>query len=103
MRRLAAAGLALLFKGVFMRKNILTYLGIASILVGWGITWANQNAKINENKTSIALLNKQMDTVSGQATDSEKVIVRIETKIEYIMKAVDEIKAEVRNNKAPGS
>jgi hypothetical protein len=84
-----------------MRKNILTYIGIASILVGWGITWANQNAKITENKTSIELLNKRMDTVSQQATDSEKVIIRIETKIEYIIKAVDEIKAEVK--KTPGS
>lgn len=101
MRQLAAAGSVLLFKGVSMRKNILTYLGIASILVGWGITWANQNAKITENKTSIELLNKRMETVSKQATDSEKVIVRIETKIEYIMKAVDEIKVEVK--KAPGN
>jgi hypothetical protein len=82
-----------------MRRNILTYLGIASILVGWGITWANQNAKITENRTSISLLNNRMDTVSGQATDSEKVIVRIETKIEYIMKTVDEIKAEVKSKK----
>jgi hypothetical protein len=64
-----------------------------------GITWANQNAKITENRTSISLLNNRMDTVSGQATDSEKVIVRIETKIEYIMKTVDEIKAEVKSKK----
>jgi hypothetical protein len=82
-----------------MRRNLITYLGIASILVGWGITWANQNAKITENRTSISLLNNRMDTVSGQATDSEKVIVRIETKIEYIMKAVDEIKAEMKSKK----
>jgi len=82
-----------------MRKNILTYLGIASILVGWGITWANQNAKIAENRTSIELLNKRIETVSGQAADSEKVIIRIETKVEYIMKAVDEIKAEMKNKK----
>jgi hypothetical protein len=99
MRQLAAAGSVLLFKGIFMRKNILTYIGIASILVGWGITWANQNAKITENKTSIALLNKQMETVSGKAADSEKVNIRIETKIEYIMKTVDEIKTEVKTKK----
>jgi hypothetical protein len=99
MRQLAAAGSVLLFKGVSMRKNILTYIGIASILVGWGITWANQNAKIAENRTSITLLNKRMETVSGQATDSEKVNIRIETKIEYIMKTVDEIKTEIKTKR----
>lgn len=84
-----------------MRKNILTYLGIASILVGWGMTWANQNAKITENKASIELLTKRMDSVSKQTADSEKVIVRIETKVEYIMKTVDEIKAEIKKTPGP--
>jgi hypothetical protein len=82
-----------------MRKNILTYIGIASILIGWGITWANQNAKITENRTSITLLNKRMDSVSEQAADSEKVDIRIETKIEYIMKTVDEIKTEIKTKR----
>ncbi|MBM4104508.1 MAG: hypothetical protein FJ263_10790 [Planctomycetes bacterium] len=84
-----------------MRKNILTYLGIASILVGWGITWANQNAKIAENKANVELLTKRMDSVSKQTADSEKVIVRIETKVEYIMKTVDEIKAEIKKTPGP--
>jgi uncharacterized protein YllA (UPF0747 family) len=86
-----------------MKKNILTYLGIAAVLVGWGVTWANQNAKISENRTSVELLNKRMDVVSQQASESEKVIIRIETKVEYIMKAVDEIKTEIKTKKAGGS
>ena len=84
-----------------MKKNILTYIGIATVLVGWGITWANQNAKISGNRTSIELLNKRMDVVSQQASESEKTIIRIETKVEYIIKGVDEIKAEVKNKKSP--
>ena len=94
-----AAGSVLKIKGAFMKKNILTYIGIATVLVGWGITWANQNAKISENRTSVELLNKQMDVVSQQASESEKVIIRIETKVEYIVKTVDEIKAEVKGKK----
>jgi hypothetical protein len=84
-----------------MKKNILTYIGIATVLVGWGITWANQSAKISENRTGIELLNKQMDVVSQQASGSEKAIIRIETKVEYIIKGIDEIKAEVKNKKSP--
>jgi len=38
-------------------------------------------------------------SVSDQASDSEKAIVRMETKIEYIIKGVDEIKAEVKGKK----
>ena len=30
-------------------KTLVTLLGLAAILVGWGITWANQNAKIVAN------------------------------------------------------
>jgi hypothetical protein len=36
-------------------------------------------------------------SVSDQASESEKAIVRMETKIEYIIKGVDEIKAEVKS------
>jgi hypothetical protein len=38
-------------------------------------------------------------SVSDKASDSEKTIVRMETKIEYIIKGVDEIKAEVKSQK----
>jgi peptidoglycan hydrolase CwlO-like protein len=82
-------------------KNIMTYLGIAAILVGWGVTWANQNAKITENRASIETLTRQLETVSRQADDSEKAIVRMETKIEYILKGIDEIKAEVKGKRTP--
>ena len=37
-------------------KTIITYLGLAVILVGWGVTWANQNAKINSNTSDIETL-----------------------------------------------
>jgi hypothetical protein len=77
-------------------KTILTYLGIAAVLVGWGIAWANQNAQICENRGRIDGLTRRVETVSNQATESEKAIVRMETKIEYIIKGVDEIKEEVR-------
>ena len=77
-------------------KKMLTYLGIAVMLVGWGMTWANQNAKINANATDIETIDEKMNDVSGQVSESEKAIVRMETKIEYIIKGVDEIKAEVR-------
>ena len=80
-------------------KLIFTCLGIAMILVGWGIAWANQNAKICENKARIEILSKQIQAVSNQASESEKAIVRMETKIEYILKGIDEIKAEVKNKK----
>ena len=45
----------------------------------------------------IAALHREVGSVSDQATESEKVIVRMETKIEYIIKGVDEIKAEVKS------
>jgi hypothetical protein len=80
-------------------KIILTGLGIAAVMVGWGMTWANQNAKICANRADIEALSRRVDMVSNQAGDSEKAIVRMETKIEYIVKGVDEIKAEVKSNK----
>lgn len=79
-------------------KFVYTCLGIAVILVGWGASWANQNAKINTNTTKIDMLSTQVETVSSQATEADKAIVRMETKIEYIIKGIDEIKAEVKNS-----
>ena len=78
-------------------KTILTFLGVAAVLVGWGVTWANQNAQISANRSDIELLKREVASVSDQASDSEKAIVRMETKIEYIIKGVDEIKAEVKS------
>ena len=75
---------------------MLTLLAIAAILIGWGITWANQNAKIVANSTSIEALTGQVETVASQATESDKAIVRMETKIEYIIKGVDEIKIDIK-------
>jgi peptidoglycan hydrolase CwlO-like protein len=80
-------------------KTLVTLLGLAAILVGWGITWANQNAKIVANAASIETLTGQVTNVSSQATESDKAIVRMETKIEYIIKGIDEIKAEVKGRK----
>ncbi len=77
-------------------KALLTLLGLAAVLVGWGMTWANQNAKINANASDIETTDEKMSNVSGQVSDSEKAIVRMETKIEYIVKGIDEIKAEVK-------
>ena len=68
---------------------------MAVILVGWGVTWANQNAKINSNRTKIDMLSSQVENVSSQATEADKAIVRMETKIEYIVKGIDEIKAGI--------
>ena len=80
-------------------KTILTFLGIAVLLVGWGITWANQNARIVANSASIDALSGQVTNVTSQATESDKAIVRMETKIEYIIKGVDEIKVELKGRK----
>lgn len=80
-------------------KSLLTLLALAGILIGWGITWANQNAKIVANKTSIEALTGQVENVASQATASDKAIVRMETKIEYIIKGVDEIKVDVKKLK----
>ena len=77
-------------------KTVLTFLGAAALLVGWGITWANQNAQICANRSDIDSLKREVASVSEKASDSEKTIVRMETKIEYIIKGVDEIKAEVK-------
>ena len=77
-------------------KTILTFLGIAALLVGWGMSWANQNAKINANRSNIDLITRQVANVSSQATESDKAIVRMETKIEYIIKGVDEIKTDIK-------
>ena len=78
-------------------KTVLTFLGVAALLVGWGVTWANQSAKICANRSDIDALHREVASVSDQATESEKAIVRMETKIEYIIKGVDEIKAEVKS------
>ena len=80
-------------------KSLLTLLALAGILIGWGITWANQNAKIVANSTSIEALTGQVENVASQATASDKAIVRMETKIEYIIKGVDEIKVDVKKLK----
>jgi len=80
-------------------KLILSCLGIAVLLVGWGIAWANQNSRIIANKANIESLSAQVDNVSSQATEADKAIVRMETKIEYIIKGIDEIKAEIKAQK----
>ena len=77
-------------------KLIYTAFGVAVILVGWGMTWANQNAKINANRTNIEMLSKHMENVSSQATEADKAIVRMETKIEFILQGIEEIKAEIK-------
>ena len=78
-------------------KILYTAFGVAVILVGWGMTWANQNAKINANRENIEMLSVTVKNVSSQATEADKAIVRMETKIEYIIKGVDEIKAEIKS------
>ena len=77
-------------------KSLLTILVLASMLIGWGITWATQNSKICHNSTMIETLSGQVETVHSQATESDKAIVRMETKIEYIIKGIDEIKTDVK-------
>ena len=80
-------------------KTVLTFLAAAALLVGWGMTWANQSARICANQSEIGALKQKMDSVADQTSESEKAIVRMETKIEYIIKGVDEIKAEVKSQK----
>ena len=80
-------------------KSLLTLLAMDAMLIGWGITWANQNAKIVANTTSIESLSGQVENVASQATESDKAIIRMETKIEYIIKGVDEIKVDVKKLK----
>jgi len=77
-------------------KVLLTLLALAGILIGWGISWSDQNAKIVANTTSIKALSGQVKSVTSQATESDKAIVRMETKIEYIIKGVDEIKTDIK-------
>ena len=77
-------------------KSILTLLGMAALLVGWGVTWANQNARIVANAKCIEDLSGKVANVTSQATESDRAIVRMETKIEYIIKGIDEIKAELK-------
>ena len=84
-----------------MKPNLIyTCLAIAVILVGWGVTWANQTAKINSNRTKIDMLSTHLENVSSQTTEADKAIVRIETKLEYIIKGIDEIKAEVKGKRS---
>jgi len=78
-------------------KTVLTFLAAAVMLVGWGMTWANQSARIHANQSEIGTLKEKMASVADQTSESEKAIVRMETKIEYIIKGVDEIKAEVKS------
>ena len=78
-------------------KTVLTFLAAAVMLVGWGMTWANQSARICANQAEIGALKEKMDSVADQTSESEKAIVRMETKIEYIIKGIDEIKAEVKS------
>jgi hypothetical protein len=77
-------------------KTGLAFLAAAVTLVGWGMTWANQSARICANQSEIGTLKEKMESVADQTTESEKAIVRMETKIEYIIKGVDEIKSEVK-------
>ncbi len=78
-------------------KTIGPAIAVIVILVGWGISWANQNAKIHANSNGIKTLTSRVVNVSSQATEADKAIVRMETKIEYIIKGIDEIKSEVKN------
>ena len=78
-------------------KTVLTILAAAVMLVGWGMTWANQSARICANQSEIGTLKEKMESVADQTSESEKAIVRMETKIEYIIKGVDEIKSEVKS------
>ena len=78
-------------------KTVLTILAAAVMLVGWGMTWANQSARICANQSEIGALKEKMESVADQTSESEKAIVRMETKIEYIIKGIDEIKAQVKS------
>ena len=46
----------------------------------------------------ITALPGEVSNVSSQATEADKAIVRMETKVEYIIKGIDEIKAEVKSS-----
>lgn len=56
-------------------KLILTGLGIAAVLVGWGVAWASQNARICTNKVNIEALSKTpFAIIDGIAWVQEKLI-----------------------------
>ena len=55
--------------------------------------------KINANKANIDTLSVQVLNVSSQATEADKAIVRMETKIEFVLQGIEEIKAEVKGKK----
>jgi uncharacterized membrane protein len=70
-------------------KTIITFAGIAITLIGVAIAFGAQNQKLE-------------GTVAEQAKMKERVdahdisITRLETKVDYIIKGVDEIKAEIK-------
>jgi len=41
-------------------KTVLTFLAAAVMLVGWGMTWANQSARICANQSEIGTLKEKM-------------------------------------------
>ena len=45
-------------------KTLLTILAAAVMLVGWGVTWANQSARIHANRAEIGTLKEKMDSVT---------------------------------------
>ncbi len=46
------------------------------------------------------MLSTQVENVSSQTTEADKAIVRMETKTEYIIKGIDEIKVEVKGKRS---
>ena len=42
---------------------------------------------------------KQVKNVSSQTTEADKAIVRMETKIEFILQGIEDIKAEIKAKK----
>ena len=78
------------FGGRFSFVNLpILLIGITDFFVEY------QTAKTNSNRSKIDMLFSS----GNRATEADNAIVRMETKIEYIIKGIDEIKAEVKGGK----
>lgn len=64
--------------GIRLPKNILTIFAMASILVGWGISYATLKMDINYLKKDLAKIEKKYDTIEATRMEWVQTIHKIE-------------------------
>ena len=64
--------------GIRIPKNILTIIAIASILVGWGISYATLKMDINYLKRDLTKVEKKYDVMEATRQEWVKTINKIE-------------------------